>query len=132
MEYLITKFKVPIRDVSFSEMCPKSEEGEKMAGNFTEIDEEFICENCGKKVEKLGYSCRNHCPNCLHSKHIDKNPGDRQESCHGDLEPIGLEIDSKKGYVIVFKCKKCGMIRKNKAAKDDNMDLIIELSTKQN
>ena len=22
--------------------------------NFTEIDEEFICENCGKKVEKLG------------------------------------------------------------------------------
>ena len=26
---------------------------------FTEIDEEFICENCGKKVSKLGYSCRN-------------------------------------------------------------------------
>ena len=74
---------------------------------FTEIDESFICENCGKKVEKLGYSCRNHCPYCLHSKHVDKNPGDRQEDCHGVLEPIGLEIDSKKGYVIVFKCKKC-------------------------
>ena len=24
-----------------------------MAKIFTEIDEEFICENCGKKVEKL-------------------------------------------------------------------------------
>ena len=35
---------------------------------FTEIDEEFICENCGKKVEKLGYSCRNHCNHCLYSK----------------------------------------------------------------
>ena len=46
------------------------------------------------------------------------------------LEPIGLEINSKKGYVIVFKCKKCGAIRKNKAAKDDNMDLIIGLSSK--
>ncbi len=45
---------------------------------FTEIDEEFICENCGKKVEKLGYSCRDHCPYCLHSKHVDKNPGDRR------------------------------------------------------
>ena len=97
--------------------------------NFTEIDEEFICDNCGKKVPKLGYSCRNHCPNCLHSKHVDKNPGDRQEECHGDLEPIGLEIDSKKGYVIIFKCKKCGAIRKNKSAKDDNMDLIIKLSS---
>ncbi len=102
-----------------------------MLSKFTEIDEEFICDNCGKKVKKLGYSCRNHCPYCLHSKHVDINPGDRQEKCHGDLEPVGLIIDAKKGYVIVHKCKKCGAIRKNKAAKDDNMDLIIELSSKQ-
>lgn len=98
--------------------------------NFVVIDEEFICENCGAHVPKLGYSCRNHCPKCLHSKHVDKNPGDREELCHGDLKPVGLEI-GKKGYVIVFKCQKCGAIRKNKAAEDDNMDLIIELSTKQ-
>ena len=56
--------------------------------------------------------------------------GDRLEECHGLLEPIGLEIDSKKGYVIVFKCKKCGMIRKNKAADDDDRMKIIELSAK--
>ena len=62
------------------------------------------------------------------SKHVDKNPGDRQETCHGVLEPVSLEIDSKKGYVIVFRCKKCGAIRKNKVAEDDNMDLVIKLS----
>ena len=95
---------------------------------FTEIDEEFICENCGRKVEKLEYSCRNHCNHCLYSKHVDKNPGDRAEECHGLLEPIGIEISSKKGYIIIYKWKKCGAIRKNKAAKDDNMDLIIKLS----
>ncbi len=99
--------------------------------NFVKKDEEFICENCGRKVPKLGYSSRNHCPYCLHSKHVDINPGDRQETCHGDLEPVSLEIDSKKGYVIVFRCEKCGAIRKNKAAKDDNMDLLIDLSSKQ-
>ena len=98
---------------------------------FTTIDEEFICEHCGKKVSKLGYSSRNHCPYCLHSRHVDINPGDRLESCHGDLEPVGLEINAKKGYVIIFKCNKCGAIRKNKAAKDDNMDLLIELSSRQ-
>ena len=98
-------------------------------GNFVVIDEEFICENCGFHVTKLGYSCRNHCPKCLYSKHIDINPGDRKETCHGKLEPIGIETNSKKGYVIVFKCQKCGAIRKNKVAEDDNMDLIIELST---
>lgn len=96
---------------------------------FTQMDEEFICENCGKKVEKLGYSSRNHCNYCLHSKHVDQNPGDRQEECHGILEPIDIQIDSKKGYVIIYKCKKCGKIRKNKAAKDDDIDLIIKLSS---
>lgn len=96
--------------------------------NFVEIDESFVCENCGKQVEALGYSCRNHCPHCLYSKHVDINPGDRAEECHGLLEPIGIEMNSKKGYVIVYKCKKCGKIRKNIAAKDDNMKLIIKLS----
>ena len=97
---------------------------------FTKIDEEFICENCGKQVKKLGYSCRNHCNYCLHSKHVDKNPGDRQEECHGTLEPVSVELSNKKGYVIVFRCKKCGMIRKNKAAEDDSFDEILKISSK--
>ena len=102
-----------------------------MQSRFTKIDEEFICHHCGKKVEKLGYTCRNHCPECLYSKHVDINPGDRAEECQGILKPVGIEIDSKKGYVIIFKCEKCSAIRKNKAADDDNMELIIELSAKQ-
>lgn len=102
-----------------------------MKRKFTKIDEEFICKNCGNKVEKLGYTCRDHCPSCLYSKHVDVNPGDRAETCHGDLVPVSVELSPKKGYVIVYKCEKCGVIRKNKAADDDNMNLIIELSSKQ-
>ena len=95
---------------------------------FTKIDEEFICDHCGYKVEKLGYTSRDHCPKCLYSKHVDVNPGDRQENCHGDLKPISVEINPKKGYVIIYQCEKCGVIRKNKAAEDDNMELIIQLT----
>ena len=58
---------------------------------FTVIDKEFECENCGKHVPKLGYSCRNHCPYCLFSKHVDVTPGDRANECRGVLEPIGIE-----------------------------------------
>ena len=95
---------------------------------FKVIDDEFICENCGRQVPKLGYSCRNHCPYCLYSKHVDIAPGDRLETCHGLLKPIGIETSSKKGYIIIFKCQKCGSIRKNKVAEDDDMDKIIALS----
>ena len=99
-----------------------------MGRKFTHIDNSFICENCGKFVEALGYSCRNHCSYCLYSKHVDINPGDREETCHGMLKPIGIEITNRKGFVIIYKCVKCGKTRKNKAANDDNMDIIINLS----
>ena len=96
---------------------------------FTMIDEEFICDVCGMSVEPLGYTARDHCPYCLCSKHVDINPGDRAESCHGTLIPIAID-NSPKGYKIVYKCDKCNSIRKNIAAKDDNMDRIIEISSR--
>ena len=96
--------------------------------NFTKLDEEFICENCGHVVPQLGYTSRDHCNNCLYSKHVDKMPGDRAEDCQGILKPISVKPDSKKGYVIIYRCEKCGAIRKNISAKDDNMKLIIKLS----
>lgn len=95
--------------------------------NFTVRDEEFICENCHKKVEKLNYTSRDHCPYCLYSKHIDIMPGDRQNTCLGLLEPVGVE-KFKNSFKIIYKCQKCGKLHKNIMAKDDNFDVIINLS----
>ncbi len=94
---------------------------------FTKLDEEFICENCKQKIEKLNYTTRDHCNHCLYSKHLDINPGDRQNTCKGLLKPIGIE-KFKNTYKIIYKCEKCNEIHKNIMANDDNMDLIIELS----
>ena len=91
------------------------------------IDEEFICEHCGKEVKKLEYSARDHCPYCLYSKHVDINPGDRTNTCKGLLKPIGIE-KFKDTYKIVYKCEKCKMEHKNIMAIDDNYDVILEIS----
>ena len=93
-------------------------------------EESFICEHCNSKVEPLGYTARDHCPNCLYSKHVDINPGDRQEQCKGLLIPIGVESNRKAEYKIIYQCERCKAIKKNIAAKDDNRDLIIGLSSK--
>ena len=94
---------------------------------FTKLDEQFICENCKQKIEKLKYTTRDHCNYCLYSKHVDINPGDRQNQCKGLLRPIGIE-KFKNTYKIIYKCEKCNKIHKNIMSNDDNMDLIIELS----
>lgn len=94
---------------------------------FNMIDESFICKNCGLQVEKLNYTARDHCPFCLCSIHVDVMPGDRKNTCQGMLRPIGIE-KFKDTYKIIYKCDKCKNLHKNIMAKDDNMDLIIELS----
>ena len=94
---------------------------------FTMLDEKFKCENCGHDVDKLNYTARDHCPNCLYSKHIDIFPGDRLNICMGLMEPIGIE-KYKNTYKIIYKCLKCGQLHKNIMALDDNYDLIIKLS----
>ena len=95
---------------------------------FTKNDNGFVCAHCGRQVEPLGYTSRNHCPYCLWSLHVDMNPGDRACECHGGLEPISVLTDPKKGYIVVHKCTKCGAIRRNKYAEDDNKELIIKLT----
>ena len=94
---------------------------------FNELDEEFICENCQKKVEPLGYTSRDHCPYCLYSKHVDINPGDRNNKCLGLLKPIEIE-KFKDTFKIVYRCEKCNQLHKNIMAKDDDMNKIIEIS----
>ena len=95
---------------------------------FTKNDSGFICRNCGYEVPPLRYTSRNHCPKCLHSLHLDINPGDRAAECGGLMEPIHAEPDPRKGFIITHRCKKCGAVRRNKSAKDDDEDLLIKLT----
>lgn len=98
--------------------------------NFKKNDEGFVCANCGAKIKPLGYTSRDHCSKCLCSLHIDIMPGDRQNECMGLLVPVDIETNSQKGYIIVYKCDKCGKIHKNKFAQDDDKNTLIKIMNK--
>lgn len=95
---------------------------------FTKNDNSFICANCGNEVPPLKYTSRNHCPKCLCSLHLDVNPGDRASDCAGVMDPVTAEPDPKKGFIITHKCRKCGALRRNKAADDDDRAKLIKLT----
>ncbi|MEW6421598.1 MAG: RNHCP domain-containing protein [Deinococcota bacterium] len=94
----------------------------------------FTCAHCGAAVQPLqNGSVRNHCPECLHSLHVDVLPGDRASDCHGLMVPVAVEQSGKKGWVILHRCQQCGFTGRNKAALDDpgqpdRWDALIELS----
>ncbi len=93
---------------------------------FTRLKENFICERCG--AENIGNGYTNHCAECLWSKHVDINPGDRLalESCGGLMEPAEVQTKGDT-YIIKHKCQKCGHEKPNKVAKSDNFDTLLEL-----
>ena len=97
---------------------------------FTKNDSGFVCAVCGAEVPPLGYSSRDHCPACLSSLHVDVLPGDRAEGCLGVLAPVSAAPSAKKGFIITYKCARCGALRRNAAARDDDGALLIELTSR--
>lgn len=87
---------------------------------FRVINEGFTCAACGGNVEPLrNGSYRNHCPFCLVSLHVDDNPGDRAADCGGLMDAVAVELHARKGIMLVHRCRRCGAVKRNKAATDD-------------
>ncbi len=85
------------------------------------INESFICICCGKKVSQAAKTCRNHCPYCFVSRHVDGDiPGDRSTDCGSIMYPQAYEIRNWQ-LKIQFKCQKCGKHHRNKRADDDDI-----------
>ncbi|MBI3336332.1 RNHCP domain-containing protein [Candidatus Peregrinibacteria bacterium] len=99
---------------------------------FIPRQESFQCGHCGADVQPLKKgSCRNHCPQCLYSKHVDEvGPGDRASICHGLMEPIGIEQKGQE-FMICHRCTTCGILRRNKSAPDDDGDTMIRVMQEQ-
>ena len=97
----------------------------QVSKKFIRKVEDFTCENCGTNTTGDGYT--NHCPECLWSKHVDINPGDRAAQCGGLMKPIEV-IQSAGTYILTHKCIRCQYIKKNKLARNDSMDAAIALA----
>ena len=92
---------------------------------FTRTIEDFNCAHCGAVVHGNGYT--NHCPNCLWSRHVDNNPGDRAATCGGMMQPISVESDGER-FIITHKCEICGKEKRQRTTDNNNIDAIIDIS----
>ena len=99
-----------------------------MPKKFQRKIEDFTCEHCGARVKGNGYT--NHCPDCLWSKHVDNNPGDRENRCKGLMEPVDAYLKATEWYIL-HKCTKCGQERSIKTIPSDNQQAIKDLLAKK-
>lgn len=95
-------------------------------------NETFTCKHCGTEVTPggAGSDHRNHCPNCLHSLHVDIEPGDRKSDCGGLMEPIAVWVRNNGEWAIIHRCKRCGALSSNRVLADDNPVKLISIAMK--
>jgi hypothetical protein len=80
-------------------------------------NEGFVCLHCGAEVlPASGGFQRNHCPECLHSRHVDEVPGDRMNECGGLMEPFAVEQAGSDRLWIHHRCQACGVVQRVRAA----------------
>jgi hypothetical protein len=93
----------------------------------------FRCGRCQLDVPERapGTAHRNHCPNCLWSRHVDDDtPGDRESDCGSLMEPIGITVRGSGEWVLVHRCAGCDVINLNRTAGDDNPLVLLRLAVK--
>ena len=92
----------------------------------------FVCVHCHKEVgsETYGTAHRNHCPRCLWSVHLDRDPGDRRADCGGHMEPVAIWVRRGGEWAIIHRCQKCGALRSNRIAGDDNELALLSLAVR--
>lgn len=96
-----------------------------------DVSKPFKCRHCKAFIglPVTGGRQRNHCPNCLHSLHVDgKTPGDRASDCHSLMEAVGVFFRPNGEPVLLHRCKGCGFERYNRVAADDNPLLLMRLT----
>jgi hypothetical protein len=93
----------------------------------------FRCRHCGLDVslDAPGTAHRNHCPNCLWSRHLDDDrPGDRAAECGSAMEPIAISVRGDGEWVLVHRCTGCDALSLNRSAGDDNPLVLVRLAVK--
>lgn len=112
-----------------------------MRTNIQNINADFTCKHCGRFVTSLsaisGVVHRNHCPFCLHSRHVDLfGAGDRLCACKSLMSPVGLTLkQSRDKYapqrggelMLVHRCMHCGELAINRIAADDDPAMILAI-----
>jgi hypothetical protein len=56
--------------------------------------------------------------------HVDIDPGDRAARCRALMEPVQLLYERGR-FVIVHECTGCRVRKRNRAARDDDVDQLM-------
>ncbi|MFI6869380.1 RNHCP domain-containing protein [Nocardia sp. NPDC050406] len=94
--------------------------------------DKFTCGWCGLDVSRFAGDGvpRNHCPSCLHSRHvIDQVEGGVSE-CGARMVPISIAVLRTGDWMLIHRCVRCDELTANPLCGDDNQLVLMRIAVR--
>jgi len=93
--------------------------------------ETFTCAWCGLTVSATADGARrNHCPSCLHSRHITDHVEGGPSDCHGRMTPISIAVLRTGDWMLIHRCVRCDELTSNPVCADDNQLVLMRMAVR--
>lgn len=92
----------------------------------------FTCTWCGLTVTSMGPDGgrRNHCPSCLHSKHVVDQVDGGPSDCGSRMNPVSIAVLRTGDWMLIHRCVRCGELTSNPVGKDDNQLILLRMAVR--
>ncbi|MFI6638826.1 RNHCP domain-containing protein [Streptomyces sp. NPDC050504] len=92
----------------------------------------FSCLHCGLTVTALAPdgTPRDHCPSCLHSRHVTDPADGGPSDCRARMAPISIAVVRGGDWTVVHRCTHCQELSAAPVGDDDNQLLLMRLAVR--
>ncbi|MBW4718081.1 RNHCP domain-containing protein [Saccharothrix obliqua] len=94
--------------------------------------ETFTCVRCGRTVGAFTPDGlrRNHCPSCLHSRHVHDHVEGGPSECLSRMSPISIAVPRDGDWKVIHRCTRCDELTANRVQVDDNQLILMRLAVR--
>ncbi|MEV0675112.1 RNHCP domain-containing protein [Actinosynnema sp. NPDC050436] len=94
--------------------------------------ETFVCVWCGLTVAASGPDGkrRNHCPSCVHSRHVHDHVEGGPSECRARMSPISIAVLRNGDWKVIHRCTRCDELTANRVQGDDNQLILMRLAVR--
>ncbi|WP_438272565.1 RNHCP domain-containing protein [Streptomyces uncialis] len=92
----------------------------------------FPCVRCGLTVGTLDPdgAVRNHCPSCLHSRHLHDQTDDGPSDCRSRMTPISIAVLRTGAWTVIHRCTRCDELTSSPLSPDDNQLILMRMAVR--
>ncbi|GAA3034964.1 RNHCP domain-containing protein [Kitasatospora sp. NPDC006786] len=92
----------------------------------------FACTWCGLTVSTRAAdgTRRNHCPSCLHSRHVLDHVEGGPSECLGRMSPIAIAVLRTGDWTVVHRCVRCDELTSTPVRTDDNQLVLMRMAVR--